>query len=189
MFPDRIDKAVAEKNGLYYCARTDKDIAHSYGPVYAELLTPLRETPIRFLELGVAEYGAGDLLSFAEFLPLAEIWGVDVNLGPAMPEVRNHPRIKLIGADAYKAESVQLVDGHFDVVIEDLTHEPPNQLLAHDIWWPLVKPGGIYVIEDVQAWHPVSEEMRRRVGTENVRLYKGDRNQYDDNLIIMTKRA
>lgn len=45
--------------------------------------------------------------------------------------------------------------GLFDVIIDDGSHWPPHQTATLQKFWPLVKPGGIYCLEDLhESWWP-----------------------------------
>ena len=130
-------------------ARTDKQTDHSYGPLYDRWLGPLREAEVQLLEVGVSMFGAGDLLAFAEFLPRAAIWGMDVTLEGIDAAVLDHPRIELIRCDAYADDPFP--SATWTAVIDDCVHVPQQQVALFERYWPRVRPGGQYVIEDVHA--------------------------------------
>jgi len=46
--------------------------------------------------------------------------------------------------------------GHFDVIVEDGSHVPSHQLISFETLWPSVKPGGVYIVEDIETnwWKP-----------------------------------
>lgn len=131
---------------------TDKQTVHSYGRWYHDWLAPLRgRAGARLLEIGVSDYGGGQLLAFAEFLPHAHIVGVDITLEGLLPEVRTHRRITLDQADVYNDLRPVLSEGSFDVIIDDCLHDPDRQRWLFGELWCRVNPGGLYVIEDVAA--------------------------------------
>ena len=45
----------------------------------------------------------------------------------------------------------RLAGREFDIVIDDASHVNTHQIAAFGHFWPLVRPGGWYVIEDVHA--------------------------------------
>lgn len=134
---------------------TDKQDLHSYGPLYDAWLGPLREKPLKLLEIGVSMFGGGDLLCFADFLPRAEIHGLDNNLALVMEEVRHHPRIVLHDGDAYDPATPRKLSsiGPWDVIIDDCVHRPLEQQIAFRAFWPMVTPGGCYILEDIHQAH------------------------------------
>jgi hypothetical protein len=64
------------------------------------------------------------------------------------------PRVQLIDLDAYnqsKVDSIGYVPESMDIIIDDALHssDPQQTMLAN--FWKYVKPGGYYIIEDVDA--------------------------------------
>ena len=39
----------------------------------------------------------------------------------------------------------------FDVILDDGSHVPEHQILTINKLWDLVKPGGVYIIEDIET--------------------------------------
>lgn len=46
--------------------------------------------------------------------------------------------------------------GGFDIIIDDGSHLPSHQLISFETLWPSVKPGGMYIVEDIETnwWKP-----------------------------------
>jgi hypothetical protein len=71
---------------------TDKWGPHFYTPIYHELLAPLRDRPVKLLEIGVGGYGfrkigGASLAMWADYFQWGTILGLDVaekqlSLGP-----------------------------------------------------------------------------------------------------------
>lgn len=123
-------------------------LAH-YFVNYEKYLGPLREKPLKFLELGIAK---GDSLKHWEsWLPNADITGVDIT---PCTEAFDSGRVHCyVGEQQDKAlldriASERAPDG-FDVIIDDAAHVGQ---LARISFWHLfehhLKPGGYYFIED-----------------------------------------
>jgi len=130
-------------------ANTDKNSGHTYGPAYDAWFGPFRDRPIRLLELGASGYGGGDLLAFSEYFQHGAIWAVDHTLERLLPAVREHPRIHLVLADAYADQTpAMLGDQGFDVIIDDCDHRLECQQRAASLYSPLLRTGGLYVVED-----------------------------------------
>lgn len=125
---------------------TDKGSSvHNYLPLYERHLEPdYIET---LTEIGV--YTGGSLRMWARWLPDAQIIGVDNEpenyVVPSEPE--NSPQnIVFLAGDA------TLMDPWpSDVVIDDGSHHGDDQLAVFDGFWPLLRPGGWYVIEDLET--------------------------------------
>lgn len=117
-----------------------------YGPVYDEYFFPIKDKPIKLLELGV--WSGGSLRAWQEYFPSAQIIGVDEVCHPTdLPE-----RITL---ETGKQEDTIFLDrlitayGAFDVVIDDCGHFWQPQQISFETLWPAVSPGGLYIIEDL----------------------------------------
>jgi hypothetical protein len=123
---------------------TDKASEHSYLPVYEEVLESLREKPVRLLEIGI--WKGRSLLMWAEWLPRAEIHGIDLQL----PDV-THDRIRMHQHSQCDESALRLLpDDYFDVIIDDGSHQPADQLQSIHYLWPKLRTGGFYFVEDIQ---------------------------------------
>jgi hypothetical protein len=124
--------------------RTDKaSWCHGYLDVYERFFAPMRDEPITLLELGV-QHG-NSIRTWREYFSAAMIIGVDIEPVPA--ELRDwvyqcdQADPKLLGAlEKY---------GLFDIIIDDCSHISVNTIASFKLLWPLVKPGGLYIIEDL----------------------------------------
>merc|ERR1712029_878213 len=49
--------------------------------------------------------------------------------------------------------------GNFDIIIDDGSHVPNHQLVSFETLWPSIKPGGMYIVEDIETnwWRPSSK--------------------------------
>jgi hypothetical protein len=129
---------------------------HGYTRVYDALLAPWRKRPLTLLEIGVWQ-GASLRMWRAYFThPQARILGVDIDLSNYAR--RETDAFEVIQADAsdpaHLAARVAPL-GPFDVVIDDGSHQWHHQRLTFGALWGALKPGGWYIVEDVQTsyWH------------------------------------
>lgn len=129
-----------------------------YLPLYDELLGPLRKEPISILEIGVQN--GGSLEIYERFFPHAKkIVGVDVEDRCASLRYRTE-RVSIVVGDAATLtvkEKVLQQSGAFDVIIDDGSHKSEDIIEAFLLYFPLLQPGGIYVVEDLscaywQSW-------------------------------------
>ena len=44
-----------------------------------------------------------------------------------------------------------MLDAELDVIIDDGSHDPEDMMLGFDIMFPLLKEGGLYILEDVET--------------------------------------
>ena len=135
-----------------YADHTDKESVHHYGHWYDRWLSS-HESSSNILELGCSLFGAGDLLALAEFFPEGTIVGVDISLENVIEPVRRNQRIILQQGNVYVPEAVSLVQMKhatlFDIIIDDCLHTPEDQVIAFSLWSQLLKPEGLYIIEDI----------------------------------------
>jgi hypothetical protein len=123
---------------------TDKASVHSYLPLYEEVLGYLREEPVRLLEIGI--WKGSSLLMWADWLPRAEIHGIDLQL----PDLA-HDRIRMHQHSQCDESALSLLkDDYFDVIIDDGSHHPADQLQSIHYLWSKLRTGGLYFVEDIQ---------------------------------------
>ena len=134
---------------------TDKGTYHCFiQNYYNEKFTPLKQTPINLLEIGI-EYGysANLWLSWFEELNLV---GIDPFQQNTVDYLNSVPNCKGLNMDAYTKEALDLFeDDTFDFIIEDGPHTLDTQVYAAKYWTSKLKPGGFLIIEDIQ--HPDTE--------------------------------
>jgi hypothetical protein len=160
---------------------TDKNVEHSYGPVYDELLAPIRDEMTSVLEIGV--YQGGSLRVWRDYFPNAHILGIDINPEALFTDVR----ISTARADALQWSQLHpVVSGRtFDLIIDDGGHKLHQQVMALFFLWPFQRRGGMYVIEDLED----SRFMPHFSCFTNleIRDRRTIKNRWDDILLIFRK--
>lgn len=115
---------------------------------YAPLLDPVRTSITNLLEIGI-EQGAS-LRMWQEYLPNAIIHGVDID---PRTKIHEDDRIRVSIADSTHPEQVKrLVDtisGSIQVIIDDGSHHPFDQIATFKNLFPFLQSGGYYFVEDV----------------------------------------
>jgi hypothetical protein len=142
--------------------RTDKvrdpenPLSHDYIPTYEAILAG--KDIRRILEIGIGydhlfhnEQKAGaSLRMWAECFPEAEVYGLDIRQDTLI----NDGRLKSFWCDQSDEASLRAVaakiGGAFDLIVDDGSHIPGDQSLTATVFLPLLAPGGVYVIEDVE---------------------------------------
>ncbi len=156
--------------------------AHGYTRVYESLLASVREQPVRLLEIGLlhpalhaqarvqgqAFDAAPSLSMWAEYLPQAQILGLDIEDFSAI----QHPRIRTVRADQGRAEDLVSalaphVGAGFDVIIDDGSHASHHQQITLGALWPMLKVGGVYIIEDLH-YQPAALELPGLIKTRSL---------------------
>jgi glycosyltransferase involved in cell wall biosynthesis len=134
-----------------YCGESDKDTRHSYIEIYSELFAPYRDGQTHLLEIGI---GGGDCLcAWNNYFVNGEIVGLDLWTGQQLGTMR------LVSGDATSNEvwAKNFSDDKFDIIIDDASHKPEDQIYTFGLYRSSLRQGGIYVIEDVQSMEVVSE--------------------------------
>ncbi len=124
----------------------------SYLSLYEREFERQRESVQTVLEVGVQN--GGSLEVWANFFRHADlIVGCDIN--PKCGELTyDDPRIRVVVGDATKpATRSKILDisAQFDIVIEDGSHIPREVIATFLQLWPHVKPGGVFIAEDLHC--------------------------------------
>ncbi len=136
---------------------TDKGYPHRYTPIYYKYLAPIANEVHRVLEIGICvtrdllngRTGAS-LYMWQEFFPNAEIFGIDIDPHSMV----NEDRIQSAIADQTDPTGMSAAFGgfgadYFDVVVDDGSHHPDDQVAAAVITLPHLAADGHYFIEDI----------------------------------------
>ena len=135
--------------GVHY--GTDKSsIHHNFLVFYERFFAPLRrKSNVRVLEIGV--HAGGSLRTWEDYFPNATIIAADNN--PVTLQQAS-PRSTIVLADQSNIAdmtALALAHGPFDLVIEDGSHFWDHQITTWQTIYPFVKPGGYYVMEDIDT--------------------------------------
>ncbi|SDJ32200.1 glycosyltransferase [Lutimaribacter saemankumensis] len=124
----------------------------SYLPFYQKHLSPFQASPVRLLEIGIQN--GGSLEVWSQFFPKAEIIvGCDIN--PKCGSLTyDDPRVRVFVGDAgtkiVKAK-ISKASEYFDIIIDDGSHKSEDIVKAFSLYFPMLKPGGVYIAEDLHA--------------------------------------
>jgi hypothetical protein len=134
------------------------------GAFYQPALEPVRDQPVRLLELGV--HGGASIRTWLEFLPNAKVAGVDVR--PAPGNLTDHPRYRHFQGDqtdmGLLTSAVEWLGG-LGCWIDDASHRTVDHIASHAILWPLLASGGWAALEDLHA-SPASVPWLKELGAE-----------------------
>lgn len=141
--------------GLARRHRTDKWGSHWYAQHYDRHFAPLRDRPLKLLEIGVGGYddpeaGGESLRMWRDYFPNARIFGLDVVDKTAHDEARIRT---VVGSqdDPEVLDRLHRESGGFDIVVDDGSHVSAHVIAAFRHLFPLLNDGGIYAIEDLQT--------------------------------------
>lgn len=124
----------------------------SYLGYYDYLFSPLSGLPIRLLEIGVQN--GGSLETWSKYFPNAELLvGCDVD--PKCAELQyDDPRVKVVVGDVNDAvayNAITELSSQYDVIIDDGSHVSFDIIMAFVNYFPMLRPGGLFVIEDTHT--------------------------------------
>ncbi len=146
---------IGSRHGTDKATITDNEF--TYLEIYETYLAPPRAQAKAVLEFGVL-WGKS-LLTWAEYFPQAKIIGVDAD--PACPDRVKHDRIEVITGNQTDKQLIEerlLPQGPFDLVVDDASHVPDDQVATFQLLWPAVARGGFYVVEDLGQGRFLSAE-------------------------------
>jgi hypothetical protein len=121
-----------------------------YLPIYERHLAHLRGRQPRLVEIGVAS--GGSLQMWRDYLgPTSHIIGVDI--APVCKTYEQDGITIEIGSQGDPDFWRRFVAKHvpIDAVIDDGSHKPEHQILTLKMLLPHLRPGGVYICEDVHG--------------------------------------
>ena len=137
-----------------------------YPEIYETYLGKYQGSDFRMLEIGVYKGGSLDLWR-RYFGANATIFGIDINSDCA--NFANAPNQVRIGSQADPVFLEKTIEemGVPDVILDDGSHVAEHQLASFRYLWPQLKPGGLYIIEDLHTsyWPGSYQGGYRRAGT------------------------
>lgn len=147
---------------------------HGYTIVYDDLFRYQRDLPISLLEIGLmmggpeVEGGAAEreitdapsVKMWHEYFPNALITGVDIS---DFSQFENN-WFKFYRVDCGKPSDYDKITGTFDIIVDDGSHASYHQQLALAKLFPLLRSGGLYIIEDLN-WQPRQYEDELPIST------------------------
>jgi hypothetical protein len=128
---------------------------HGYTPLYARHLRRGRRSIHSVLEIGIGygsdpKRGGNSLYMWKNYFPRAAVYGLDIfdKRLVGVPGV-----VALKGDQSDTVALRKLVEGRapFDLVIDDGSHIASDVIASFGVLFPAVRPGGWYVIEDLET--------------------------------------
>lgn len=155
---------------------------HRYTELYHMLFLPYRDRACNFLEMGLQiggpEHGisedrqttdAPSVRMWLEYFPKAMIHGLDVSDFAWFKD----DRFRFFRCDMDKRENIEAAAAEMpemDIIIDDASHASPHQQNGFLTLFPKLKPGGLYIIEDLR-WQPEAYEPKKT--TRTAALFRG----------------
>jgi len=126
--------------------------ADIYGDRYEQYFLPLKDKPLKILEIGIGGYedpfsGGDSLRAWKKYFPNAMIYGVDIVNKKALEE----DRIRTFQGsqdDASFLKQVTAETGPLDIIIDDGSHHNAHVIKTFKLLFPALDDNGVYVVED-----------------------------------------
>ena len=190
-------KPLAELNFYTGYFLTSKGTLHTYLPVYDKLFTPFRDKKINIFEVGYLFGGSAKLMEL--YFPKAIIKTIDVTTtfpyswckeAEARGETTN---IEMGSRTSMELkDSLTLTPDYFtdfvpDIAIDDGGHSLESQLHFVKTVYPVLREGGLLIVEDIQDYDNQKEEFEK-LGYKFYTIDKrNETGRYDDVLLIYKK--
>lgn len=156
---------------------TDKSSRHhGYCEIYEKYFEPLQHNRITLFEIGWGGYhfidrGGNGARMWRDYFGHAEskIISTDIHLKTLNS---SDQRIKFYQGsqdDTVAWDNIIQSEGNPDIVVDDGSHHSDLTIRSFQILWSFVKPGGYYVIEDLEAsyWGVASDGQDFKGGRDN----------------------
>ena len=144
---------------------TDKSSAHhNYLHTYEKYFAPLRDKNILLFEAGVGGYtfanrGGESLRMWCEYFKNGRVVTIDLYDKTQIVTPNNAEVYKCSQTDGENIIRI-LNNRQPDIIIDDASHINPVTITTFQIMFPLLKSGGIYVVEDTETsyWSAVATD-------------------------------
>ena len=139
---------------IYTQRKTGKvsDKWSSYLSAYEKIFRDARKLPINLLEIGIQN--GGSLEVWQEYFPNAKlIVGCEIKPEAGFLQYEGDI-VQVIVGDANSPsaqESISKLSNSYDLIIDDGSHVSKDIIKSFSMYYPLLKPGGKYIIEDLHA--------------------------------------
>jgi hypothetical protein len=182
-------------------ANTDKNTTHSYLDLYESLLSRMKTTATKVLEVGIGDFGpknGGSIKLWRDYFPNAQIYGLDIlSEDRVIDELKTDPRVVLYtSTNAYDEEFFKsniLASGDkFNFMLDDGPHTLDSMLQFIKLYHQVMSDDGILIIEDIQSmdWidslkQQVPDNLKQYINVYDLRSNKG---RYDDIVFTVDKK-
>lgn len=142
---------------------SDKAVRHNYHRAYCPIFEPMKDSTKLVVELG-CDAGSG-VASFSEYFKNAEIYGLNRHVEKTLSVKAFRPdsahyydvfdlavlneTVQLRALTDIHGHAMKLPEKDIDIVIDDADHILATQVKLFQMWFPRVRTGGYYIIEDM----------------------------------------
>jgi len=144
---------MSELTQMGFDCNTDKAYWHRFTDVYSNWFETKRASATNILEIGVL-HGSSVRL-FEKYFTNAKIDALDI----FPKQEHDSERVSTFIVDQSDKHQLQSFatprEGLYDIILDDGSHRSSDQMLTLTELWSCLKPGGLYVIEDLHTSAPV----------------------------------
>lgn len=142
---------------------------------------------VSILEIGVA--GGGSLILWDSYFKNANVVGIDLypQFDGIIPDGIDYPVHVIDSTDPNDGEWI-FDDEMFDYIVDDGSHNIYDQIKTFDNYYPKLKVGGKYFIEDIEVFENV-RIMEEHLSNHTYKFYdlRHINGRSDDMLFVITK--
>lgn len=159
-------KTISELASHYRTDKMKEDGCHNYAEIYDRIFESIKDKVIDLMEIGILNhpnkawcpYEGASIRMWNDYFTNAQIHGVDI-VDHTKMDRGGSDRINIHIAD--QGDRMQLkylmetkIGKPMDIIIDDGSHMVYHQQISLAFLFKYIKPGGIYVIEDLFTSHP-----------------------------------
>lgn len=130
------------------CGTDKSSSTHNYAVKYDHYFSEFRESNIKIFEIGIQN--GYSLKMWKEYFTKAQIHALDIVDLRHMKEDRVEIFVGSQNDERVLAD-ISNQNGPFDIIIDDGSHHNESMTISFNTLFPLLKPGGLYVIEDLSC--------------------------------------
>lgn len=164
----------------------DYNNSHTYAVIYDRLFEPYKDKNVNFLEIGLNV--GGNIQVCSEYFSNVNHYGIDIS--DCITIDKGLFTFYLGSFDDPKVIS-QVSQRQYDIILEDGSHYLEHQMKSIDIYLPMLREGGIMIIEDIANVDNL-EPIYSRIDFSRYYAYTIDmrynKNRWDDLLVVIEHR-
>lgn len=158
---------------------TDKGGKHCYlEQYYQKKFEPIKDSTKKVFEIGV--YEGASIRLWKEYFRNAEIYALEI-LSKRRGMFEGEDRINLIIGNSTQSSPYKQLPNDLDIIIDDGSHKPEDQFETFKLAQQHLRPGGLYIIEDVRDINKLKELFDNSVIEYTIYDF---RNQGEDDTVI-----
>jgi SAM-dependent methyltransferase len=177
--------------GRYRIYPTDKEFNHHYLDFYDRLFLPYNDKLVNIFEVGYAEGGSCKL--WEDYFLSGQIRSIDIN-DRHLPE--GATELISFNSDRVRFNIININDlfvtSYFDdfpvdIAIDDGSHNIPDQIAFLKQMYPIVRAGGLLIIEDVADITGLCAEIDKTGYPYEIIDFRPEFNRWDNVIILFRK--